>query len=130
MTSTRLATLLAVQEYPHSSAEQVSTLVRERLGTASKQAVYDVLHALTEKGIIRHVNLAGRASLYEMETADNHHHFLCVDCGKLRDVPCAVAVEPCMTPPESSDYHVITADVVYKGMCASCLATREAAQAR
>src|SRR5690625_6414402 len=49
VTAPRLATLGAVAEHPHVDAEAVARAVRERLGTVSRQAVYDILNALTDR---------------------------------------------------------------------------------
>lgn len=125
VTSTRLATLRAVQDNPHSSADVLVSLVREDLGTASKQAVYDILHVLTDVGLLRRIQPGGRAALYECETKDNHHHFHCDSCGKVLNVACLVGSAPCMAPPATDEFHVRTADVVYRGLCAACHKAQE-----
>ena len=49
VTAQRLAVLDAVSEQPHCSADQVAEIVRSKIGTISRQAVYDALATLFEK---------------------------------------------------------------------------------
>lgn len=120
VTAPRLATLAVIRETPHADADQVAAAVRERLGTVSKQAVYDVLSALTDSGLIRRVSLDGRRARYELQTRDNHHHMLCRDCGNLRDVPCQVGHAPCLEPSVDHGYDLEVAEVLYLGLCPDC----------
>ena len=48
VTRPRTAVLEAVRSHPHADADTITGVVRGELGTVSKQAVYDVLAALTE----------------------------------------------------------------------------------
>ncbi len=59
VTAQRLAVLRAVSARPHSTADDISTLVRAQIGTVSLQAVYDALGALTDKGLFRRIQPAG-----------------------------------------------------------------------
>ena len=62
VTAQRLAVLHAVGKFPHCSADHVANEVREAIGTISRQAVYDALAVLSEKGIIRRIQPAGSAA--------------------------------------------------------------------
>lgn len=121
----RLAALEAISAHPHMDAEAVEAHARERLGTVSRQAVYDVLHALTAVGLLRRVEI-GRSALYEPNRGDNHHHLVCRSCGRLEDVPCAVGAAPCLDPAQDHDFEIEVAEVIYRGLCRAC---RDAARA-
>ncbi|NLE97859.1 MAG: transcriptional repressor [Propionibacterium sp.] len=124
VTAPRLATIAVVEEQPHATAEAVATEVRDRLGSVSKQAIYDVLNALTDAGILRRVAVDGRGAQYEVETGDNHHHIVCSSCGRLEDVPCPVGEAPCMVPPEGDHgFAIERAEVTFRGLCADCQST-------
>lgn len=119
VTPTRLAALAALTEHPHADADAVITAVREQLGAASVQAVYDVLHALTAAGLVRQIEPAGHPARYERRVGDNHHHVVCRACGAIDDVDCAVGHAPCLVP-SSSSFTVETAEVTYWGLCPAC----------
>lgn len=120
VTGPRLATLEVVERHPHVDAESVAQAVRERLGTVSRQAVYDVLHALTDAELLRRVPVDGRRTRYELHRHDNHHHLVCRRCGRLEDVPCAVGAAPCLTPHDDLGFDIEIAEVVYRGLCSAC----------
>ena len=123
VTAPRLATLEVVSELPHADAESIAQAVRDRLGTVSRQAVYDILNALTDAEILRRVSVGGRSMRYELHRHDNHHHLVCTECGRLEDVPCTVGHAPCLTPAEDHDFEIEVAEVVFRGRCSRCRET-------
>jgi len=122
VTAQRLAVLRAVSSRPHSTADVVAEGVRAEIGVISRQAVYDALGILAEKGIIRRIQPAGSPALYEDRVDDNHHHVICRTCGKTVDVDCAIGEAPCLTAADDSGYHIDEAEVIYWGICPECYA--------
>jgi Fur family ferric uptake transcriptional regulator len=122
VTAQRVAVLQAVAEHPHSTADDIDKRVRAVLGTVSRQAVYDALGVLAERGIVRRIQPAGSAARYEDRVGDNHHHLICRQCGRMVDVDCAVGEVPCLTPSDDAGYQVDEAEVVYWGKCSQCAA--------
>jgi Fur family ferric uptake transcriptional regulator len=115
-----LAVLRAVAGRPHCRADDIAEGVRAEIGAISRQAVYDALSILTEKGIIRRIQPAGSPALYEDRIGDNHHHVICRKCGKTVDVDCAVGEAPCLTAADDSGYLIDEAEVIFWGLCPHC----------
>jgi len=126
VTAQRLAVLRAVSDQPHSTANDIDELVRTEIGTVSRQAVYDVLAALTDKGLLRRIQPAGSPARYEDRVGDNHHHLICRACGRMVDVDCAVGETPCLTAADGVGYEIDEAEVIYWGRCPECVATAPA----
>lgn len=124
VTRPRVAVLAAVHGGPHADTNSIIEAVREDLGEVSPQAVYDVLRALTEAGLVRRIQPPGSVARYESRTGDNHHHVVCRSCGAIADVDCAVGEAPCLTASEVHGYAVDEAEVVYWGRCPDCLAAQ------
>ena len=122
VTAQCLALLRAVSDRPHSTADDIYNVVRAEIGAISRQAVYDALGIMTEKGIIRRIQPAGSPALYEDRVGDNHHHLICRTCGRTVDVDCAVGDTPCLTAADASGYLIDEAEVIYWGTCPECLA--------
>ena len=59
VTAQRLAILRAVSGRPHGTADAIAEDVRADIGAISRQAVYDALGMLAEKGLIRRIQPAG-----------------------------------------------------------------------
>jgi Fe2+ or Zn2+ uptake regulation protein len=122
VTAQRLAVLAAVSRRPHGTADDVAKAVRDEIGVISRQAVYDALAVLADKGLIRRIQPAGSAARYEDRAGDNHHHLICRECGRTVDVDCAVGSAPCLEPADDAGYQIDEAEVVYWGLCPECLA--------
>lgn len=122
MTAQRLAILDAIElEGKHQDAEFIIQASRRRVGSLSRQAVYDNLNALVAAGIIRRIEPAGRAALYETRVGDNHHHLICRQCHFAVDIDCVVGIAPCLKPSDDHGFAIDEAEVVYWGLCPSCL---------
>ena len=122
VTAQRLAVVRAVSGGPHSSADDIYTAVRAEIGAISRQAVYDALAVLTDKGLLRRIQPAGSPARYENRVDDNHHHLICRTCNRMVDVDCAVGYTPCLTAADDSGYEIDEAEVIYWGRCPECVA--------
>jgi Fur family ferric uptake transcriptional regulator len=122
VTAQRLAVLEAVGAHPHATADEVADAVREKIGAVSRQAVYDALNSLIEKGLLRRIQPVGSPALYEDRVKDNHHHLICRICGRVDDVDCAVGEAPCLSAADDLGYEIDQADVAYWGRCPECQA--------
>jgi Fe2+ or Zn2+ uptake regulation protein len=114
VTKQRLAVLTAVEHNPHSPAE---------LPELTAQSVYVVLGDLTDLHMLRRFEPPHSPALYETRVGDNHHHAICISCGRVEDVECAVGHAPCLTPHWDENAKPMTiqiADVMYQGICQDC----------
>ena len=130
VTRPRLAVLAQVGAHPHADTAAIVEATRADLGKVSVQAVYDVLQALTENGLIRRIEPPGSVARYETRVGDNHHHVVCRSCGAIADVACAVGSAPCLEASESHGFEIDEAEVIYRGRCPECLAADRAAEIR
>lgn len=122
VTAQRIAVIRAVSAWPHGTVEDVAEAVRSDIGAISRQAVYDSLALLAEKGLIRRIQPAGSSARYEDRVGDNHHHLICRSCNKMVDVDCAVGYTPCLTAADDFGYEIDEAEVIYWGRCPKCVA--------
>jgi len=127
VTRPRVAVLEAVHDHPHADTESIYLAVRAKLPAVSRQAVYDVLHALTATGLARRIQPPGSVARYEARVGDNHHHLVCRSCGSVADIDCAVGAAPCLTPADPGGvldgFLLDEAEVIYWGVCPDCART-------
>lgn len=123
VTAQRIALLRAVDVRSHATADDLTDAVRERIGTISRQAVYDSLGVLVDKGLVRRIQPAGSPARYETRVGDNHHHLICRGCGLTFDIDCAVGEVPCLTADDDHGFAIDEAEVIYWGRCPTCAAT-------
>ncbi len=120
VTGPRIAALQVLAEVSHIPAETVAAGIRERTGTVSSQAVYNVLSDLTAAGLVHRIEPAGSAALYELKRADNHHHLVCRPCGRVVDLDCEHDAETCLVPPQTHGFALEEAEIVFWGVCPDC----------
>jgi Fe2+ or Zn2+ uptake regulation protein len=120
VTAQRLAAMEAVSARPHATTEELIEDVRSRIGSVSRQAVYDTLGVFVEKNLIRRIQPSGSVARYEDRVADNHHHLICRGCNLIFDIDCAVGYTPCLTADDDHGFEIDEAEVVYWGRCPNC----------
>ena len=120
VTRPRVAVLEAVHSRPHADTDTIFTAVRTELPEVSRQAMYDVLNALTDAGLVRRIQPSGSVARYESRVSDNHHHVVCRSCGTIADVDCAVGDAPCLTAASDHGFVLDEAEVIYWGLCPDC----------
>ncbi|AWB96503.1 transcriptional repressor [Agromyces badenianii] len=125
VTESRLAVFDVFRPGEHLDADDVHTRVAAILPSTSRQAVYGVLGALAEAGLLRKIEPAGSPALYETRTGDNHHHLVCTSCNTVFDVGCVVGEAACLTPSETHGFRIDTAEVTFWGLCPECSARSE-----
>ena len=74
--------LIATEDHPN--AETIYGHVKKRIPAISLDTVYRTLRLFEQKGIISRVSAAGESMRFDGNTK-RHHHFICVECGKVRD---------------------------------------------
>jgi Fur family iron response transcriptional regulator len=82
---------VAVAEYvlhteDHPSADQVWAAVRARHPTISRATVYNTLHLLAERGLLRELVLAEGRVVFDPNVG-RHHHFIDDATGAIQDIP-------------------------------------------
>ncbi|MCW4458457.1 Fur family transcriptional regulator [Microbacterium sp. MPKO10] len=121
-TAPRRSVLRVLETHQHADAAAIFEAVRPDLPDTSLQAVYGVLAALTDVGLVRRIEPAGSPALYERRIGDNHHHVVCTQCGAVHDVDCVIGEAPCLTPSNTAGFSIETADVTFWGVCPDCQA--------
>lgn len=79
--------------------------------------VYRNIKALVEEGWLTAVDLPGEPSRYEISGKAHHHHFHCVNCKRVFDLPgCPVEVKPKLP----DGFIATTHELVLYGKCDVC----------
>lgn len=120
VTAQRLAVLETVTQHPHSTASEIESLVRDRIGSISRQSVYDTLGLLAAEGIIRSIQPPSSPARYETRVDDDHHHFMCSSCGRLLDVDCVSQEPHCIGASGDPRFEVHEVEIIYRGVCREC----------
>lgn len=105
------------QNRNHPTADQIYTALHEEEPTLSKTTVYNTLHMLAERGLIREVSIENNETRYDIITED-HGHFKCTQCGTVSDF--CIDIES-LTSNDLSAFEVSDKNVYFRGICPACL---------
>jgi Fur family peroxide stress response transcriptional regulator len=109
--------LLATEEHPN--AETIYERVRQKIPTISLDTVYRTLRLFVQEGIISRVSAASESMRFD-GNIERHHHFICTQCGLVRDFynedfDQLVPPEEAMTLGAVDSIHV-----EIRGICSDC----------
>ena len=69
----------------HLTADEIYKVVKEKVPNISLGTVYRNLEILSEKGLIRKIELAHTKRRYD-GNMKNHYHIICTECGRVDDL--------------------------------------------
>ena len=70
----------------HFDVESLHEAMIENGYRVSKATVYNTIDLLLEANLVRKHQFGGNLAQYERAYNTNHHHLICVKCGKVREV--------------------------------------------
>ena len=109
--------LLMTEEHP--SAEMIYDVLREEIPGLSLGTVYRNLKLLEDIGKIRRVTSYEGTERYDAICGD-HVHFICQECGSIRDVPGVDAESLLGSIPLDGGYQFSKLDLTITGRCPQC----------
>ncbi len=103
----------------HPTASWIFERVREKCPNISLGTVYRNLHILKETGVIREIKFGKNTARYD-GNVESHHHLVCLECGKLEDVVCAVHPEMLRDVEKAKSYIISGYQMEFGGICPAC----------
>ena len=105
----------------HPTADAVYENIRRDISNISLGTVYRNLKVLSESGRIRKVDCGDGLDHFDANTGV-HQHFICDRCGSIEDIFLGELPELKAYAASVSGSEVITADIVFRGICSGCRA--------
>ncbi len=105
----------------HPTADELYSVVRERMPQISLATVYRNLEQLSELGVIGKLEIAGKQRRYDGNSMP-HHHMRCRSCGMVVDIMPSAATEQL----DSSIKETLimlgcdSYSIEFKGVCEDC----------
>ena len=100
------------------STQEVLTAAKEHEQGLGIATVYRTLNLLLSEGWLTTVKLPGEAPRYERGGKPHHHHFHCVECGRVFEVPGSDELLESLVPP---GFVLSDHDLVLHGRCDECV---------
>lgn len=114
----RIAVLSAVANgHKHPSAEDIYSDLSRIFRSLSRTTVYNSLKVLTDKGLLRELEIESCCSRYDLAQQPLHSHFICRRCSTIFDMSMPPGISDVMTTP----FDIDSVEVTYRGLCPECM---------
>lgn len=104
------------------SADEILSHIQEEHQAVNKTTIYRELFFLLEKNFIHEVEFGDGKKRYEIAlNRPHHHHIICVNCGKVKDIPLEKELENSEKMIEEVTQFKLTSHMLeFFGLCESC----------
>ncbi len=109
----------------HLDADEVYRQAREKQPRLSLSTVYRTLHTLKNLGLVEEVHFDEEHHHYEMKPSTEHHHLVCVNCGRVVEFQYPLARLVKRNVAEAKDFEITGSEVRMTGYCAACRQNRK-----
>jgi Fur family transcriptional regulator, peroxide stress response regulator len=103
----------------HPTAEQLYRAVRGQLPQVSRMTVHRILATFTSLGLVARTCHPGSAARFDPKL-DQHHHLVCLDCGRIIDVEAPHLNHVRWPQIKSHDFQIQDYTVHFRGRCGRC----------
>ena len=124
MTNQR-ALIMEIIRQGHLDADEIYRRAREKQPRLSLSTVYRTLRTLTELGLVEELHFDETHHHYEVKTSVEHHHLLCLGCGKVVEFSCLLSPKMKENIGHEKGFEVTGAEVRMTGYCAKCRQKRK-----
>jgi Fur family transcriptional regulator, stress-responsive regulator len=104
-------------EHVHLTADEVLDRARTVLPEVSRATVYNTLHELVELRELREIVHTDGRKRYDPNAGEDHHHLVCVGCGRMLDVH---ADAPRLPADQRHGFELLGVEVTFHARCPDC----------
>jgi len=127
VTRQREAILEIIREAPgHLGADEVFQLARQRGHRLSLSTVYRTLDLLKQEGLVEEAHLQEDHRHYKVAQGDEHHHLVCLNCGKVIEFSSRHISRMVTDLEKSHGFAVTGVNLEVGGYCPTCTASERA----
>ncbi len=124
MTSQR-ALILEIIWQGHLDADEIYHQAKKKQPRISLSTVYRTLRRLKELDLIEELHFDETHHHYEVKTSGEHHHLVCLGCGKVVEFNCLLSPKMKRGIGREKGFEVISAEVQMTGYCSKCRQKRK-----
>ena len=109
----------------HLDADEVYRLARNKQPRLSLSTVYRTLRRFKDLGLIEEVHFDEAHHHYEVKPLAEHHHLLCLGCGRVIEFHYPLSRYVKRNVPEAKDFDVVETEIRMAGYCPVCRQDRK-----
>ena len=104
----------------HLDADEIYRRARSRRPRLSLSTVYRTLQVLKKVGLVEELHFDETHHHYEVTPSDEHHHLLCLGCGRVIEFRQPLTRYLKRNVAEAQDFDIVETEVRVTGYCAEC----------
>lgn len=107
----------------HLCAEDVHMIVRRQSSEIGLATVYRTLEVLSDLDVLQKMDFGDGRSRYEINEADTphqHHHLICLSCGKVKEFEDDLLETLETVISRNSNFKIVDHQVKFYGYCQEC----------
>lgn len=109
----------------HLDADEVYRQARKRQPRLSLSTVYRTLQKFKKLGLVEEVHFDENHHHYEVKPSSEHHHLICLGCGRVIEFSYPLARQVKRSVPEARDFEITGTEVRMSGYCPRCRQRQE-----
>ena len=125
LTRQRVLLLDLIRQGGHPDADELYSRAKAEQPNLSMSTVYRNLQLFAKLEIVEEHHFDNRHSCYEAKTGAEHHHLICLGCGRIIEFECPLIEELRENLEAEHRFHITGAKVLMAGYCAACFGNRE-----
>ncbi len=104
----------------HLDADEVYRRARDKQPRLSLSTVYRTLRRFKELGLIEEVHFDEAHHHYELKPLAEHHHLVCLGCGRIIEFHYPLSRYVKRNVPEARGFRVVETEIRMTGFCPGC----------
>jgi len=104
----------------HFDVQDLHRRVEEADHRISLSTVYRTVNLLKELGFLRALDIGEGYTLYEVVPEFEHHHLVCIRCGRIVEFHCEHCEAIHRRLAENYGFEIVSSQVVLQGYCPKC----------
>ena len=119
------ALILEIIRRGHLDADEIYRQARIKQPRLSLSTVYRTLQVLKKLGLVEELHFDEAHHHYEVKPSSEHHHLVCLDCGRVIEFYYPLSRYVKRNVPEAKEFKVIETEVRVTGYCSKCRQNRK-----
>ena len=104
----------------HLDADEIYRRAREKEPRFSLSTVYRALQTFKKLGLVEVLHFDDAHHHYEVKPSAEHHHLMCLGCGKIVEFQYPLSRYIKRNIPESRDFDITGTEIRITGYCSGC----------
>ena len=112
--------ILDIIQQGHLDADEIYRQAREKGYRISLSTVYRALQTFKKLGLIEELHFDDTHHHYEVKPSAEHHHLVCLGCGKVIEFQHPLSSYIKMNISEARDFDIAETEIRVTGYCSKC----------